>query len=301
MGNFDWSIILGPIVGAVIGYCTNFIAVKMLFRPLHEVKIGNFKLPFTPGMIPKEKSRLAKAVGEAVGDTLLTEETLSETLLDQQMKNKIGAEVTAFVDGLKRDETKITDKLETIIPQENIAHNINNIKAAVTDKLYGKIVDMKLGKTVSEQVMSAVKSKLEGGLFAMMLNDTMLESFMEPVSDMIDGYVVKNGREVIEDKVSVEIDSLADKSVGELTAYMDVTGIDIATAAINIYENFVKTGLKKVLNGINISRVIENKINEMNVSDLEELIMSVMKKELNAIVNLGALIGFILGIIMIFV
>lgn len=301
MGNFDWSIILGPIVGAVIGYCTNFIAVKMLFRPLHEVKIGNFKLPFTPGMIPKEKSRLAKAVGEAVGDTLLTEETLSETLLDQQMKNKIGAEVTAFVDGLKRDETKITDKLETIIPQENIAHNVNNIKAAVTDKLYGKIVDMKLGKTVSEQVMSAVKSKLEGGLFAMMLNDTMLESFMEPVSDMIDGYVVKNGREVIEDKVSVEIDSLADKSVGELTAYMDVTGINVATASINIYENFVKTGLKKVLNGINISRVIENKINEMNVSDLEELIMSVMKKELNAIVNLGALIGFILGIIMIFV
>ena len=39
----------------------------------------------------------------------------------------------------------------------------------------------------------------------------------------------------------------------------------------------------------------------MDVLEAEELLLSVMKKELNAIVNLGALIGFILGIVMIFV
>ena len=35
--------------------------------------------------------------------------------------------------------------------------------------------------------------------------------------------------------------------------------------------------------------------------ELEELVLSVMKKELNAIVNLGALIGFIIGILNIFI
>ncbi|MEG0107985.1 MAG: DUF445 family protein, partial [Lachnospiraceae bacterium] len=59
MNELNW--IAGPLIGAVIGYCTNYIAVKMLFRPLYPVKIGRFTLPFTPGMIPKGKERLAKA------------------------------------------------------------------------------------------------------------------------------------------------------------------------------------------------------------------------------------------------
>ena len=40
-------LLAGPLIGAVIGYCTNYIAVKMLFRPLYPVKIGNWTLPFT--------------------------------------------------------------------------------------------------------------------------------------------------------------------------------------------------------------------------------------------------------------
>ena len=44
-----------PIVGGIIGYVTNDIAIKMLFRP-HEAKyIFGHKIPFTPGIIPKEK------------------------------------------------------------------------------------------------------------------------------------------------------------------------------------------------------------------------------------------------------
>ena len=49
-----------PLVGGFIGLITNGIAIKMLFRPHYPVKIGNIKLPFTPGLIPKEKPRIAK-------------------------------------------------------------------------------------------------------------------------------------------------------------------------------------------------------------------------------------------------
>ena len=47
----------GPIIGAIIGYCTNYIAVKMLFYPRKPIYLCGRQLPFTPGAIPKGKDR----------------------------------------------------------------------------------------------------------------------------------------------------------------------------------------------------------------------------------------------------
>ena len=51
---------------------------------------------------------------------------------------------------------------------------------------------------------------------------------------------------------------------------------------------------------MDISHIIEEKINDMEVDELEDMVMAVMKKELNTIVNLGALIGCLIGILNIF-
>jgi uncharacterized membrane protein YheB (UPF0754 family) len=46
------KILLPPLLGAIIGYVTNALAIRMLFRPLREYRIGPFRVPFTPGIIP---------------------------------------------------------------------------------------------------------------------------------------------------------------------------------------------------------------------------------------------------------
>lgn len=51
------KIIIPILVGALIGYCTNYIAIKMLFRPRKPVFVFGKKLPFTPGVIPKNQPR----------------------------------------------------------------------------------------------------------------------------------------------------------------------------------------------------------------------------------------------------
>ena len=48
---------------------------------------------------------------------------------------------------------------------------------------------------------------------------------------------------------------------------------------------------------IDIAALIEDKINSMPIDELERLILTVMKKELNTIVSLGALIGVIMGLL----
>ena len=49
-----------------------------------------------------------------------------------------------------------------------------------------------------------------------------------------------------------------------------------------------------------IQEMVEEKVLQMDVLEIEELVLSVMKKELDTIVNLGALIGFVIGIVNIF-
>ena len=61
-----------PIAGGIIGYFTNDIAIKMLFRPYRPYYIFRRKLPFTPGLIPANQERLAKRVADTIMGSLLT-------------------------------------------------------------------------------------------------------------------------------------------------------------------------------------------------------------------------------------
>jgi uncharacterized membrane protein YheB (UPF0754 family) len=67
-----WLYISPPILGAIIGYFTNDIAIKMLFRPYRAIYIGKRRLPFTPGLIPANQERLAKRVSDTIMGSLLT-------------------------------------------------------------------------------------------------------------------------------------------------------------------------------------------------------------------------------------
>ena len=89
--------ILPPLVGAAIGYITNWIAVKMLFRPLYPKYIGKWRLPFTPGIIPRRKDALAKAIGRAVGEELLTKEDIQKAFCGEEKRSAV---VSGLTDGV---------------------------------------------------------------------------------------------------------------------------------------------------------------------------------------------------------
>lgn len=74
------------IIGSIIGGFTNFVAIKMLFHPYHEKKIFGYKLPFTPGLIPKRRNELSEKVGQMVTNHLLTPEVFKENLLTLILK-----------------------------------------------------------------------------------------------------------------------------------------------------------------------------------------------------------------------
>lgn len=295
----ELSMLLGPLIGAVIGYFTNYIAVKMLFRPLHPIKIGGHTLPFTPGIIPKGKGRLARALGKAVGDTLLTEKDFEEVLLSETMTKSLDGLVDKLYEE-QEDEMNLKDYCLTVTDEEGYQDGKGKLVNTLTDRVMDGIGKLDFAEIIADKGVSAVKEHLDGFL-ALMISDDMIRSFAGPIGASIEKYVTEEGHEIIWPIVYDEVTEIEEKTPGQVLVGVGVQKETVKKAVYGVYGYFVKEKLPGFLEKVDISGMVERKINEMDVKDLEELILSIMKKELNAVVNLGAVIGFVIGILNIFI
>ncbi len=91
-----------PLLGAFIGYITNYIAIRMLFRPLRPWRIFGVRLPLTPGIIPAKRGELAEKMGDMVGSHLLTSEDVGRALekenFRRELKSSMSDRIGQFLD-----------------------------------------------------------------------------------------------------------------------------------------------------------------------------------------------------------
>ncbi|WP_346939157.1 DUF445 family protein [uncultured Clostridium sp.] len=98
-------VFLLAIVGGVIGWVTNILAIKLMFRPISPIKIPliNFEIV---GLIPKRKNEIAQNIGEVVAKELLSIDDIinnaitedDKIIFSQLVKNKIRALVAGKMD-----------------------------------------------------------------------------------------------------------------------------------------------------------------------------------------------------------
>lgn len=130
--------IIGALIGAVIGYITNWLAIKMLFRPREAKYIFGMKLPFTPGLIPKEKSRIANKVGETVGTHLLNSDSLSKALKDDKIKAKFNEVAKEKINQVINSNSTLEDSLKDTLGENYYAlkeNMINNIAKTILESI----------------------------------------------------------------------------------------------------------------------------------------------------------------------
>lgn len=292
----------GPILGAIIGYATNYIAVKMLFRPYKPWKIGKFTLPFTPGIVPKRKDALARAIGDAVGHYLFTGDDLKDLLLSDKTKIRV---VTVAMDALDlslafhpTEDGQLqtaNDLALTYLTPEQWGKSKGKITKILSERILAAAKDMELGKVIAEQGKDVLlEKKASLGMVSLLVNDTTLNALLPAFAEKIDAYIAENGKAMIDHAVIKQLDDYTSRPLHDLMDYTDEEQLrSIITVA---YEKLI-TGIGKRFNEfLDIASVVENKVAAMNPKELEALCMQVMKKELSAVINLGALIGFILGI-----
>ncbi len=104
-----------PLVSALVGYLTNWVAIRMLFRPHKEKRLFGLRLPFTPGLIPRKRAELAESIAQAVGEHLLTEEAISRRFAAPEMRAKLAELIHEQVQGLLAREL---GSLNSLIPPQ---------------------------------------------------------------------------------------------------------------------------------------------------------------------------------------
>ncbi len=322
------KIIIPILVGALIGYCTNYIAIKMLFRPQKPIYVFGKKLPFTPGVIPKNKSRIAAAVGNAVGQNLFTNQDIVNAITESGLKNNLSEKImdTAFntdssikdyIDKYYSEKSSENDDLiqtelskevdydasdydDVIIEETDYDKIKNKVSDVITSKILGAFEKIDLNAMVSQIASKTLAEKVKGTMMEMFLNESTVSAMSAPIGNAIAEYIKNHGEEIIYPLVDAEVASFMEKPVSE---NLDELGLDtnILESAVNkLFDTAVSKCGSMISEYIDIPGIVESKINKMDVSELEELVMQVMKNELQTVINLGALIGAVIGIINIF-
>lgn len=294
----NYSIIIRPLIGAVIGYVTNWIAVKMMFRPIKTIQIGKYTLPFTPGIIPKNKERLAKAIGNSISNNILTEDTLKDYLLSKDIKKQIKEKINLVL-FYTENENSITlqNYISSYIGNINYNKCIDNIKNNLTSSIFETVISYELGTLISKQLEIVVKEKIKSSPLSFLGGNAIISAISQNASNKIDEYIKLNGKDLIYNMVSDEVEKYTSYKASDICKSLENSNINMQNLIMNMYENFVVKTVPIILKNIDVAKIIENKICSMNILELENLLLQIMKKELNSLINLGALIGFILGLI----
>lgn len=287
------SLIITPIAGAIIGYFTNDLVIKMLFHPYKPVFLFGHQLPFTPGLIPKEKDRMAASISQMISDKLMTEDVLRDNLLSDDVISKIESTISEFTSNLQEDQQSIREKAIAFVGEEDTASMENKVVESITDIVTDKLTNTGLGRQFADMAIDSFKDN--AGFLEKIYISTKGNSLNQEIKEAIDDMLKVHARPMSNKTIKQSIGDFLSTPVSQLLANKQDQMDAIKNGVIRLYKNTIVEKLPSIMETVNIQQMVENKIKEMDVKEMEDLIFGIMDKELKYIVWLGAVLGFLMG------
>jgi uncharacterized membrane protein YheB (UPF0754 family) len=155
-----------PFISAIIGYVTNYIAIKMLFYPRKPVNFFIFRIH---GIFPKRKTALARRMARLVAEELLSMDQLKEEIDRQATQGQIRAAIEEEVEIYLREKiASLNPLIKTLINDNRILKlrdkmcgEIESFIPRITLQFFNRLDTVNLENMVFEQVASFTSDKLE--------------------------------------------------------------------------------------------------------------------------------------------
>lgn len=196
------------ILATVHGYGAAWLAVRMLFRPRNPVKFLGITV-FPQGMIPRHRSRMAKAIGKAVGEELVSQETVLEELFEKEfLQNKIRGVVDSYTeelltqnypsliealpknlqetvkDSISTLQTKIGSYIEKVIRSEETVESITGFVEGRVDEVLSQTVSEAITDETYEKILDFLETRVKSVVREPALEDKIREFIGKRVDDL---------------------------------------------------------------------------------------------------------------------
>lgn len=118
-------------IGAMIGWITNYVAIKMLFRPYKEINFGLFKIQ---GLIPKRKHEIAINIADTVQKELISLKDVTNSLDGEELEKRMGDMIDKILDEKLEGELIKKFPMLAMFMSEDMLRKIKNmIKTSILE------------------------------------------------------------------------------------------------------------------------------------------------------------------------
>lgn len=186
-------------LGAIIGGYTNHVAIQMLFRPHNPIYIGKFRVPFTPGIIPKRRDEMAYQMGSMVVKHLLTPEGIERKLKNEAFRQELTEWTAGAAQKWIHTDMSVRELLQHIGLEQLEGKTTGAIGAIVEQKISG--VWERYGTCSIDELLSpSMKERIYEGIPTMadfLLEKTIMyfesEEGKQRIAKMIDDFLASRG------------------------------------------------------------------------------------------------------------
>ena len=195
------------------------------------------------------------------------------------------------------DERRVEDLLGQPGIQNRIHMNADDLSQKLTEILCTKIIEAKLGYTVVDSIGSKMDFITQNKLLSMLLDEAAQNSIREGLAEKVNEIIAEKAPDASAAIVGRFRTELLEARVCDLYAKHRDKEEALIDSLTDLYTSVLDKNLGKLLGAINIERIVVDKINAFDAAGLEAMIFGIMKRELRAIVYLGALLGFLMGFV----
>ncbi|MTI58718.1 MAG: DUF445 family protein [Firmicutes bacterium] len=204
-----------------IGYLTNVIALKMVFKPYQEKKFFGLKVPFTPGVIAREKKRLAQTLGEFVHQELLNINSINRFFKGKKNEFKV-----SLVNTIKKDKNHLF--------QELLHKNLDRISENIIKITYQKRnnICQKSIKLMENTILFTEEINLKK------INNKQLNKISTVITEIIEKLLKKSNDFNIETWLLENLDKVVENS------FNNINEKTVENILISLTKSFVKKDTK---------------------------------------------------------
>ena len=177
---------------------------------------------------------------------------------------------------------------------------IEHISETLSNAVMEKVKQINLVPIVTEIGKETLGDLLNNKVISMLLTEERQAYVYERIAAAIQKYLNENGEELIRSVIAQNVVELENKPLSEIMQKgTDQEGLEHLMNFV--VDRVVKDYGQTILNAIDISGIVRQRVEAMDVEEMERLTLSVIDKELQAVINLGAALGAIIGMINIFI